>query len=232
MPTVEAILDSYASQHFRIKHQTFAPSEANQKDTNLKGFIISAWSPKGEELTLEENEQLGRQLLLELSRSKEEYKFERVTVFEKTKAWVEDAYLIENITKTKAKALARKLKQKALIQIAGSTATVHLTRSSETRTFNIHEIKSFFGCPAQENGVENNRHCKQYGYWSTSNAISALIEWKRNLTVVTSRLGCTTCANVTAHPNVLVQTTLRKERDNIIVHNRFSENPWIRVPAN
>ena len=216
MPTVEAILDSYASQHFRIKHQTFAPSEANQKDTNLKGFIISAWSPKGEELTLEENEQLGRQLLLELSRSNEDIKFERITVFEKTKA----------------KALARKLKQKALIQIAGSTATVHLTRSSETRTFNIHEIKSFFGCPAQEKGVENNKHCKQYGYWSTSNAISALIEWKRNLTVVTSRLGCTTCANVTAHPNVLVQTTLRKERDNIIVHNRFSENPWIRVPAN
>ena len=223
----DKVFNSYLDQQYRIGTLTFAPQEEPTKSNLPTGFIISAWSPNGEELGLEENQDLAWEFQKELMNSKTNYK--KVIQVEKTRAWVEDAFLIEGITKTKARSLAKKLKQSAFIEFKDNTATIFETNTTRKVIINIGLIPTKFGCPAKKNGEENNDYCRPHGYWSTSAAITALGNWQDNLTILNSRLGCSLCNNVTTHPNNLVKTGQPEYIPMAPVTNRHSLAQWVRL---
>ena len=223
----DKVFNSYLEQQYRIGNLTLAASEEPSQVKLPEGFIISAWSPKGQELTLEENQDRNWALQTELIKQKQS--FRKILQVEKTRAWVEDAFLIEGINRTKARSLAKKFKQAAFIQLKGNTATVFETNSTRKQTINLSIIPTQYGCPAKKNGQDNNDYCKPHGYWTTSQAIKALSIWKENLTIVNSRLGCNLCNNVTTHPNNLVRPTKSEYIPTIQVTNRHSLAQWVRI---
>lgn len=223
----DKVFDSYLNQHYRLGSLTLSPQAEPTQESLPEGFIISAWSPNGEAKTFEENHDLNWELQKILINQKINYK--KIIQVEKTRAWVEDAFLIEGITKTKARSLAKKFNQAAFIELKNNTATVYETNTTRKQTFNLGLTPTQYGCPAKENGQENNDYCRPHGYWSTSSAIKALSVWKENLTIVTSRLGCNLCNNVTTHPNNLVKTTRPNHISSIEITNRHSIAKWVRL---
>jgi hypothetical protein len=217
---------SYLNQTYRIANKTFGPTKIIQP-TNLNGFIISAWSPNGNPTSYKKNQELSWDLEKELKGKK--FKYERVIQVEKTRAWVEDAFLIHNITVNQARRLALKFQQRAFIRLLGNEATVYETISSNRRKAEIGPISRPLSCPAKAEGVESNEFCRQHGFWTTGQALAALGIWRDNLTIVNSRLGCNLCNNVTTHPNQFVKLANPEHLNNIVVTNRFSIAQWVRL---
>jgi hypothetical protein len=223
----DKIFKSYLSQTYRVSNKTFGPTNNPLESLPFEGFIISAWSPNCKRISFKENKELSWNLELELKKKK--LQFEKVIAVESTRAWVEDAFLITNIKQIKARALARKFKQRCFIMLRGNTATVFQTNSLAKRTTYIGPIPRLLGCPAKANGEDSNDYCKQHGFWTTGNAREAMSEWQDNLTIVNSRLGCNLCNNLTTHPNTFVKPTAPEDINNIRVTNRFSIAQWVRL---
>lgn len=222
----DKLWDSYLNQTYRISNQTFGPTE-HPATTNLDGFVISAWSPKGKVTAYKQNQDLSWELEKELKNRK--YKYEKVIQVEQTRAWVEDAFLVHNITAAQARRLALKFQQRAFIRLNGTEATVYETTSTKRQKTKIGQIPRTLGCPAKADGQESSEFCKQHGFWTTSQALKALSIWRENLTIVNSRLGCNLCNNVTTHPNPFVKLANPEHLNNILVTNRFSINQWVRL---
>lgn len=222
----DKLWQSYLNQTYRIANQTFGPS-TESNELPFKGFIISAWSPGGKEQTYKENTEQSWELEKHLKNLK--LTFKKVIQVEQTRAWVEDAFLIHNISDGKARELALKFHQKAFIEIKNNQATVYETNTKAKKTIQIGQIPRLLGCPAKAEGKESNKFCSQHGYWTTGAALSAMHNWRTNLSIVTSRLGCNLCNNVTTHPNKYVQLTNPEYFNNIQVTNRFSIAQWVRL---
>ena len=219
----QSIIASYQNQHYRFGPLTIGPTD-EPDPTIPNGFIISEWSPKGETLTLEENEDRGWKLLTKLSQ--QELKFKRIITVEATRAWVEDSFFVQNITLQQAIKLAKD--QLGFVQLENGQAIIWIN-NQETIRQNLGVIETQYGCPAKENGKVSDDPCKQHGYWSTSAAMSALSNWRNNLTIVLSRLGCNLCNNATTHPSNLVKTSNPNHIQSIKVTNRASANQWVRL---
>ena len=222
----DKLWNTYLTQTYRIANQTFGPTD-HPATTNLDGFIISAWSPKGEVTTYKQNQDLSWELEKELKSKK--FKYEKIIQVEQTRTWVEDAFLVQNITSTQARRRALKFQQRAFIRLKGTEATVYETTSTKRKKTKIGPIQRAFGCPAKAEGKESNDFCKQHGFWTTSQALAALGNWRDNLTIVNSRLGCNLCNNVTTHPNPFVKLANPEHLNSILVTNRFSINQWVRL---
>jgi hypothetical protein len=221
----DKLFPSYLNQTYRFKNLSIGPT-TEVTDELLQGFIISAWSPNGETLTYKENEEANWQLQRHLQDKK--IKFHKLVTVEATRAWVEDSFLIQGITSNQAKALAQKFKAPGFVELRGNLAIVYETKSTDTQTIQVGFIPRELGCPAKRDGKVTEDFCEQHGYWTTGSAIAALGNWRDNLTIVNSRLGCNLCNNVTTHPNNFVQT--RNEHiNNIRVTNRFSIAQWVRL---
>lgn len=218
--------ESYLTPTYRISNKTFGPTEITDP-THLDGLIISAWSPKGKPTSYKRNQEFSWDLEKELKGRK--FKYEKVIQVEQTRAWVEDAFLVHNITVTQARRLALKFQQRAFIRLNGTEATVYETASTKRQKTKIGPIPRTFGCPAKANGKESNDFCKQHGFWTTGQALAALGAWRDNLTIVNSRLGCNLCNNVTTHPNPFVRLANPEHLNNILVTNRFSIDQWVRL---
>lgn len=216
----EKLQQSYLTQQYRFKELTIAPAKEANKELP-EGFIISAWSPNAQEITLKENEDANWELEKAIKNLKRTPT--KITTIEATRAWVEDSFFIENITKTQAKVLAKKFKQLAFIELKQGQAILHQTSSRKTIKTNLDYKPTEYGCPAKKKPSKD--FCKQHGFWTTGQAIAALGTWQENLTVVTSRLGCNLCHNVTSHPSPFVKTTNSKD---ITVTNRYSIAQWVR----
>jgi hypothetical protein len=222
----DKLWQSYLNQTYRIGSLTLGP--ASQADpTNLEGFIISAWRPKGKTISYKENLELSWELEKQLKNQK--YRFEKVIAVEETRAWVEDAFLIRNIDLKAARIIARKFEQKAFVKLSNSHAMVYETLTSAKKTVALGVIPRQLGCPAKAEGKESDKFCKQHGFWTTGQAMAALGNWRDNLTIVNSRLGCNLCNNVTTHPNNFVKLSNPEHINNIRVTNRFSVAQWVRL---
>lgn len=223
----DKVFASYLEQQYRIGTQTFAPTEGPAQEQNPTGFIISAWSPDGKTKTYEENQSVSWELQKELEKLKIKYK--KVIQVEKTRAWVEDAFLIEGITQGKARSLAKKFEQRAFVELNKNKATVYETNTTRKHTTNLGLIPTQYGCPAKRNGEDLEEFCKQHGFWTTGQALAALGNWKDNLTIVNSRLGCNFCNNVTTHPSKFVKIANPVHIPNIRVTSRHSIAQWVRL---
>jgi hypothetical protein len=223
----DQLFNSYLSQTYRVSNETFGPTTDPLEALPFEGFIVSAWSPKGESVSLKENKELSWKLEVELKNKG--LQFEKVIAVESTRAWVEDAFLIHNIKQITARARARKFKQPGFIKLSGNTATVFETNSLTKRSTTIGSIPRLLGCPAKAKGFDSKNYCSQHGYWTTSQALAALNQWRDNLTIVNSRLGCNLCNNATTHPNPFVQTAAPDHINTIKVTNRFSIAQWVRL---
>lgn len=217
----DKLVSSYLTQHYRFNDQTIAPADAPNPELP-DGFIISAWSPNGKRVTLKENVAANWELekaIKNLNKTPT-----KITTIEATRAWVEDSIFIENITKSQAKALAKKFKQLAFIELKAGQAILHQTNSKRTIKTNLDYKPTEYGCPARKK--PSKEFCEPHGFWTTGQAIAALGRWQENLTVVTSRLGCNLCHSVTSHPNFLVKI---RHDDAITVTNRYSIAQWVRL---
>lgn len=224
--TQDKLWNSYLNQTYRIANLTVGPTETKAEIT-LEGFIISAWSPNGEVRTFKENQDLSWELEKHLKNHKHNY--EKVIQVEQTRAWVEDAFLIKGITTKQAREIAEKFHQKAFVKISNSEAAVYETQTTVKKTTTIGLIPRQLGCPAKAEGKESDKFCKQHGFWTTGSALAALANWRDNLTIVNSRLGCNLCNNVTTHPNNFVKLANPEHLNNIKVTNRFSIARWVRL---
>jgi hypothetical protein len=221
----DKLFPSYLTQTYRYQNLSIGPTEEETQPIP-QGFTISAWSPNGETLTYKENQERNWELQRHLQNKK--IKFEKLVTVEATRAWVEDSFLIQGISKHVAKALAHKFQAPGFVELKGNQAIVYETSSTKSQTIQIGFIPRELGCPAKRNGREDQDFCQQHGYWTTGSAIAALGNWQNNLTIVNSRLGCNLCNNVATHPNNFVQT--RNEHINSIrVTNRFSIAQWVRL---
>ena len=222
----DKLFPSYLHQTYRFKNLSIGPTEAKEEQPLPEGFIISAWSPNGETLTYRENEDANWKLLRHLQDKK--IKFQKLVTVEQTRAWVEDSFLIHGITEKRARTLAKMFKAPGFVELKANQAIVYETNSTKTQSIQIGFIPRELGCPAKRNGQVTEDFCTQHGYWTTGSAIAALGNWRDNLTVVNSRLGCNLCNNVTTHPNNFVQTR-NEHLKNIRVTNRFSIAQWVRL---
>ena len=221
----DKLFPSYLTQTYRFNNLSIGPS-TETTDELPHGFIISAWSPNGETLAYKENIELNWQLQRHLQ--DKNIKFQKLVTVEATRAWVEDSFLIQGINLNQAQTLAKKFNAPGLVELKGNQAIVYETKTSNTKTIQIGFIPKELGCPAKRAGKVEDAFCEQHGYWTTGSAIAALGDWRNNLTIVNSRLGCNLCNNVTTHPNNFVQT--RNEHiNNIRVTNRFSIAQWVRL---
>ena len=222
----QKLIASYLTQQYRFGPKTIAAT--NEPDPTIpEGFIISAWSPNGKELTINQNEELSWQLQLQLRQ--ENITHRKLITVEATRAWVEDSFFIQNISLKQAKKIAKDYSQFAFVQIKNGQAIVHLTQTREAHKTNIGYTSTQYGCPAKKLGKDSDEHCTQHGYWTTGAALSALASWRDSLTIVTSRLGCNICNNVKTHPNLFVQARQPEAFKQVRVVNRLSLAQWVRV---
>jgi hypothetical protein len=223
----DKVLISYLEQQYRISNRTFAPVSELQDSQSPSGFIISAWSPNGKATLYEENLGLSWELQKQLDKLKLKYK--KIIQVEKTRAWIEDAFLIEGLNARQARALAKKFKQVAFVELTQNVATVYETNSKQKQSTQIGLVPTQYGCPAKRNGEDLEEFCKQHGFWTTGQALAALGNWRDNLTIVNSRLGCNLCNNVTTHPSKFVKTANTEHIANIRVTSRHSIAQWVRL---
>jgi hypothetical protein len=198
-PAQETLIASYYHQQYRLGDLEIKQTDEPDPNTNINGFIITAWNPFGKPTSESENLRLNEELREKLT--KKELSFEPIVTLASNWRWLEDSFLVTNIELEQAEKLATDFGQLAFVQLNGNEALIRLTRNAnfmnlDKKLLVITNITSkeltTFKCPARY-PAENNSKCTMVGGPYGSAAIHAAAIWSTTRAIFLKRLGCTPC---------------------------------------
>jgi hypothetical protein len=198
-PAQETLVASYYHQQYRFGDLEIKQTDEPDPNTNINGFIITAWNPFGKPTSESENLRLNEQLREKLVAKN--INFEPIVTLASNWRWLEDSYLVTNIEIEQAEKLATDFGQLAFVQLKGNEALIRLTRNAnfmnlDKKLLVISNITSkeltTFKCPARY-PAENNSKCTMVGGPYGSAAIHAAAIWSTTRAIFLKRLGCTPC---------------------------------------
>ena len=198
-PAQETLIASYYHQQYRFGDLEIKQTDEPDPNTNINGFIITAWNPFGKPASESENLNFNDKLRETLENKN--LIFESIVTLASNWRWLEDSYLITGIEKEEAEKLATDFGQLAFVQLRGNEAIIRLTRNANfmdldskllvTTYIKAKELTTF-KCPARY-PAEDNDKCKMIGGPYGSAAIHASAIWSTTRTIFLKRLGCTPC---------------------------------------
>ena len=198
-PAQETLIGSYLHQQYRFQSLELKPSKTRTKNHNLYGVILTAWNPFGKPTNEAENLELNNELKAHLE--KRNLKAEPILTLASNFRWLEDAYLVEDLTFEQAEDIATAFGQLAFITLHGNKATLRLTtnasfmglpRDFEEMFFLDSKEVTYNHCPARY-PANDDKQCTMVGGPFGSAAIHAAGIWGTTRKQFVSRLGCNPC---------------------------------------
>ena len=198
-PAQETLIGSYLHQLYRFQNLELKESKTKPRNHNLDGVILTAWNQFGKPTNEAENFENNQKLKEHLD--ERNLNPEPILTLASNYRWLEDAYLVKDLTFEQAEDIATAFGQLAFITLHGNQATLRLTTNASFMGLPRHYEETFYiakrevtynHCPARFPANDESR-CVGVGGGFTSAAIHAAGIWSTTRKQFVSRLGCTPC---------------------------------------